>query len=81
MQIVIDIPEEDFEIIRHNVEKNNPLSPMSEKDVMTMIANGTPLPKGHGRLIDLNELYELDRHRVEYATTILEADTSGKEQE
>lgn len=51
MQIVIDIPEklacEGFE--RHFTEE--------EKNILIRaIGNGTPLPKGHGALIDREEL-------------------------
>jgi len=45
MQIVIDIPEEDYEYIKsHNKD-----------GLYNAILNGTPLPKGHGRLIILSE--------------------------
>ena len=41
MQIVIDIPEEDYEYIKsHNKD-----------GLYNAILNGTPLPKGHKRLI------------------------------
>ena len=56
MELVIDISEEDFEIMKHNIAVDNPLCPLSEKEMVTIIANGTPLPKGHGDLIDRNEL-------------------------
>lgn len=53
MQIVIDIPEELYEAY-----KGRP--PMLGDAGMDMIAqsiaNGIPLPKGHGRLIDADEL-------------------------
>lgn len=51
MQIVIDIPEglkNDFES-----EQWTALSCMEIKDALM---NGTPLPKGHGRLIDADAL-------------------------
>ena len=45
------------------------------------IANGTPLPKGHGRLIDADALYDQFEYAdydfektLEYAPTIIEAD-------
>ena len=50
MQIVIDIPEDYYEIIKHDVEHGNDYLPF------TLIANSTPLPKGHGDLIDAEEL-------------------------
>lgn len=50
MQIVIDIPEEEYEEIINREDCG--------LHVLTKaIANGTPLPKGHGRLIDADALY------------------------
>lgn len=48
MQIVIDIPEEDYNLAKKQVADGitNPLK-MS-------IASGTPLPKHHGRLVDIS---------------------------
>ena len=42
MQIVMDISDEDYEYLK----KHN------KHGLYTSILNGTPLPKGHGRLID-----------------------------
>jgi len=56
MQIVIDISEEDYNIMRHNIVVNNPLCPLSQEEMVSKVANGTPLPKGHGRLGDLDML-------------------------
>lgn len=53
MQIVINIPEklacEGFERSFTEEEKNV---------LIKAIGNGTPLPKGHGKLIDVNDLLE-----------------------
>ena len=49
MKVVIDIPEEILRTIRENDVGNI---------IYKAIKNGTPLPKGHGRLIDENELCE-----------------------
>lgn len=50
MKLIIDIPEEDYNFVKKQVADGitNPLK--------MRIANGTPLPKGHGRLIDADEL-------------------------
>ena len=48
MQIVIDIPAEDFEKVKCG---RGAVSMMRKA-----IIHGTPLPKGHGRLIDADEL-------------------------
>lgn len=44
MKIVIDIPDEAYEMLKSKSELDN----IAE----SIIANGTPLPKEHGRLID-----------------------------
>ena len=54
MQIVIDIPEDVYKICQ------------GHKDIVYQyIANGTPLPKNHGRLIDADEiLRELGSYHI-----------------
>ena len=52
MQIVIDIPEEIYKARQHWVA--NPKRMIDEVDIA--IANGTPLPKGHGTLKDTDAL-------------------------
>ena len=82
MQIVIDIPEYLYKAIQ---SYKNP----TEEE--TAIANGIPLPKGHGRLIDTDEVYErlneingtaeLDMafDVIENAPTIIEADKESED--
>lgn len=48
MRIVIDIPEESYKNIKEQVN----LRDYPDMSTGRAIANGTPLPKGHGRLID-----------------------------
>ena len=50
MQIVIDIPEEDYNFVKKQVADGitNPLK--------ICIAKGTPLPKGHGRIGDVDQM-------------------------
>lgn len=50
MQVVVEIPEEEYKIIK------NRKGPMVW--VEHLIKNGTPLPKGHGRIGDLDALRE-----------------------
>jgi len=88
MEIVIKIPEEIYEAsqildVKHEDVIQIPLE---------VIANSTPLPKGHGRLIDENELIdeivceEIDgryydviyAHSIYDAETIIEADKECK---
>jgi hypothetical protein len=68
MQIVINIPEklacEGFERSFTEEEKNV---------LIKAIGNGTPLPKGHGRLIDADVL-AVALAQIDWADTIVEAD-------
>lgn len=49
IELVIKIPEEDFEKCKKKLQ-------MRLNVIAIAIAKGTPLPKGHGRLIDADEL-------------------------
>ena len=51
MQIVIDISEEEYAAICYDV-----LNEREHGFGYVAIANGKPLPKGHGRLIDADDL-------------------------
>lgn len=55
MQIVIDIDDEDYKRIQDIPNVFNSLTSRT----YSAIRNGTPLPKGHGRLIDADEFEEL----------------------
>ena len=76
MKIVIDIPIVVYdEIINFNDVNNTAL--------YEAIRNGTPLPKGHGRLIDADELIKDYGNTdieilLENMDTIIEADKDGK---
>lgn len=81
MQIVIDIPEE-----KYNWLCNTEFSFKSKLN--DAIKSGTPLPKGHGRLLDENEIKQMiedakvENYRskdfaeniIRFAPTIIEAD-------
>lgn len=89
MQIVIDIPDEAFEYI----STTSRLGWLSDTEFAEIIKNGTPLPEGHGRIGDLDQIllwmiYKKgiidDQKCGEIApvfkdATILEAESEGKE--
>lgn len=54
MQIVIDIPEDEYTWL-----KEHPNSIRWSSVYTDSILNGTPLPKGHGRLIDADNIIPL----------------------
>ena len=53
VELVIRIPEEKLSII-----KNKMYCGIYDPDLYKAIANGTPLPKGHGRIIDIGKIDE-----------------------
>jgi len=88
MQVVIEVSEEQMDMVRNSHRA-------IFADVYTMMANiiknGTPLPKGHGRLIDVSNLltvtdYDGEHEKtyvlydeIENADTIIEADKEREE--
>lgn len=93
MKLVIDIPEEIYIhlLARYKYQNTDDIG-LSEFDIVGVsIKNGTPLPKGHGKLIDENELkkeaircewsrsmYGTLEHTLSYMKPIIEADKGGK---
>ena len=76
-EVVIKIPEEIMEYIKNN----GCLSVIYNSEIASAIANGTPLPKGHGRLIDVDEIpIDCDYYDVDNASTIIEADAESEVQ-
>jgi len=95
MQIVIDIPEEEYALCKRQWDTE------CLDTLMIAVKYGTPLPKGHGRLIDadgaiqrlcgkscgctLEECgYEVpcfSVQRINSAPTIIEADTESEKEE
>ena len=88
MQIVIDIPDEDYNAIRDNIKAYS-LADM----LFGAVQCGAVLPKGHGDLIDrdtLNLDYEVSiaddwktaheiANCVKYASAVIHADKENKE--
>ena len=77
IELLIKIDEDYYAIIKHGVEHGSDYKPW------TLIAHGTPLPKGHGRLIDadaiLKDCYWETEKDLEHATVLVEADKESEE--
>lgn len=75
VELIIKIPEELYQMCR---------SCLGDADcIESAIANGTPLPKGHGKIVDANRVLENgDNWEVETALmqteAIIEADSSAR---
>lgn len=78
IELMIKIPEE----IYNRILERNRIHTFDNEAVCDAIKNGTPLPKGHGRLIDVSEYFKKEfgdaREFLDKATTIIEADKAGK---
>ena len=86
MQIVIDIPEELHRVIQEHDDIGVHACAFQLSQI---IKNGTPLPKGHGRLGDLDKLYKKfisieplyrTKEWIAEAPTIIEADKTESEE-
>ena len=59
MKIVIDIPEWQYKSICEEIEASKRCGVVGiDPDIHEAIYNGVPLPKGHGRLIDADDLIQ-----------------------
>ena len=82
MQIVIDIPES----ILNTIQADEMISREQLAVLQVHILNGTPLPKGHGRLIDADKLWD-SYHNLDYdfyealdlADAIIESDNESED--
>lgn len=85
MQIVIDIPEEAY-----NLLKGDGVDWLGAEHILSCVEKGKILPKGHGRLIDADSVIKYwkpdhDRqfvadyfiHTLEVADTVIDADKEG----
>ena len=89
MQIVIDIPEGTYRAI---CETKNVWEREPKQIIYLAIANGTPLPKGHGTLKDVDNIKtafpsgeyvrtESVRATIDHEETIIEADVEESEEQ
>lgn len=87
IELVINIPEDTFQYYVRLANKGEQLN-----NLESIILDGTPLPKGHGKLIDADklkkEIYVIDvyseesvRQQISDAPTLIEADTESEDKE
>ncbi len=87
IELVVKIPEEAYKLL-----KNEGVDWLGADHILNAVANGTPLPKGHGRIGDLDALrdevsswgmndYEPSdfTDAIDQADTIIEADKAESE--
>ena len=74
MQIVIDIPEK-YKTLLDDGKADGSI----RKSILLAVVNGTPLPKGHGKLKDADHYIKMQWEHPDYSLTddeptIIEAD-------
>lgn len=79
MQIIIDIPEEEYALCKKQWDTE------CLDTLMIAVKYGTPLPKGHGRLKDVDHYIKMQWEHPDYSLTddeptIIEADTVESEE-
>lgn len=96
IELVIKLDEEQYEFIKQNITMANVKDyPAFLYAICEHVKDGTPLPKGHGRLIDADKIISEATERMKYpanhkymecviahmklAPTIIEADTESEE--
>lgn len=83
MKVVIDIPDNIYSEYKYQVDHR-----IDSHPAKMYIANGIPLPKGHGDLIDRQSLIDngIEKgfcdwyNEMKYAPTIIEADKAESEE-
>ena len=95
MKLIIEIPDELFNIFKkHGVMAFDYFNEYDKDQIAIAITHGTPLPKGHGRLKDIDKverLLDLDKpdnaiakalkNIIESVPTIIEADKESEAEE
>lgn len=80
MKLVIDIDEKTYNEIMDDAKN----TPRNLSHYERIISNGTPLPKGHGRLKDVDHYIKMQWEHPDYSLmddepTIIEADKGESE--
>lgn len=58
IELVIKISEKDLEIVGNEIFTVDEMFESTQGRIYRAIVNGIPLPKGHGRLIDENKIWD-----------------------
>ena len=69
MQLIIDIPEQDYRSVSRIVDMG------LGTNVDEAIKNGTPIPKGHGRIVDIGRI---DNDRIEKDNPVIYLTVNGE---
>ena len=80
IELVIKIPKK----VYNYIQSTGNINMLDTQQVANAIFDGTPLPKGHGRVIDESQINNcgwnfVNHHAKTDATTIIEADAGSEE--
>lgn len=77
IELVIKIDEELYNYMQTN-EYDKHLDKRFDYQIRFAVKNGTPLPKGHGNIIDVNDIKGTVNIHID-APTIIKTDTKSEE--
>ena len=77
MKLIVDIPEDVYTRLFDNGIQDNEIAVDDICEMARALRLGTPLPKGHGRLVDADRAYEFNS--IDDMPTIVEADNGESE--
>ena len=79
MELVINISEEIAEELIRDAKESKCINMRYTRTLIDAIANGTPLPKGHGELIDIDKAFdEYDRTAKTMISVVTDAEVLVK---
>lgn len=71
MKIVIDIPEAAYKLL----QSDEGVDWLGAEHILQAVSSGEPLPKGHGRLVDISKI---DKDRMESDNPIIYLTINGQ---
>lgn len=81
IELVIKVDERDVELVRKNFKPTGYsfIPTCIQTEFVSAILNSPPLPKGHGRLIDVDELKKVFDERITYLYALDKKDNPSRE--
>lgn len=62
IELVIKIPKEVYDRFGYEYREENLISKHTNDIILDAICNGTPLPKGHGRILDEKDIIDTENN-------------------
>ena len=70
MELIIKIPKGAYKLL-----KNEGIDWLGAEHILNAVANGTPVPKGHGKIVDIGKI---DKDRIEKDNPVIYLTVDGE---